>query len=499
MNKSIPDFLSERVIAFIAVTLGLLLSAWLISINGLVNSDGAAYLLAASGDWSAAALFSNWKFYPLLLQQLSELSGYPPEPIAYGLNALFDAITLYFFLRIIQLFGGGRLTLIWAAVAFLALTYFNDNRAELVRGHGYWAAFMVGLWFYIRLYRVFSWGRVVGWTIAMCFATLFRVEGIAFLTMAPLGLLGNTSISFRERFISLVKTWLPLLIMAIGVVVFFSMLGGFQERLLEVVNIAENLYVEVTQVIPRRAEVLQNSVFPFLGDREAQQSIYVILGWGILTDFVESLTLLFFLIFLFRQWFPAKGITSDASSIIWVFAIINLLVLVVWTVIHQTMVSRYTLVLAFLALIWVVFGLAEVHRRFNQSAPGERVRQEFYVLILLVFTLLADGVIESGSGKLYIADAGQWIQKNLPADRKIGTNYEPVRLRYYANKGLSSASVYEIQRAKLKQLKQFDYLMLRLRKGKLEGIKNPAFLEQNLRRINEITDDSGNGYAVYSR
>jgi hypothetical protein len=501
---SSTDVRFNRLLVYVLAVLGgVLLSLWRIHFNDLINQDAVYYLQAAAGDLESARHLNNWLFYSWCIRFVSDGLGLELLGAAYLINTFLGAILVYSFLRVVEMFNGDGRTLFWAALVILSLPYLNDNRAEIIRGHGYWAFSMLGLIYYIRLFREFSWWSLAGWTGSMVLATLFRIEGLVIVCLAPMGLLLNTRIAWKARFYSLLKTSIPLLLGAAFLLLLYLQMDSFQNRLLEVFTSLVSMGNALLIKVPHKADLLRQHVFPLFSRDGSLLSVYLVLLFMIIKDFIESMSLPYFMIWLFRRSLPATGLASDAASIIGFFTAANFVVLVPYMLQHFVMVSRYTVMASLLLLIVVAFSLAELHRK--QSADGVKKHRLWFNAVLLVMVLMfVLGVKTSESKKLYVLDAANWMQQNLPDKTHVGTDYQKERLEYYANssgEGRTMDAYIEVSdiSSKIIKMPEYEYFMLRVKAGELvTDLPSARWVHKHSEKIHELLDSKGNGYFIYS-
>ena len=494
---------SRRLLVYLFAILGsVLLSLLRIHFNDLVNQDAVYYLQAAAGDQESARHLNNWLFYSWCIRFVSDVSGLELLSAAYLINTMLGAMLIYGFLRVVELLGGNTRTLFWAALVILCLPYLNDNRAEIIRGHGYWAFAMLGLVYYIRLFREFDWWSLTGWTLSMVLATLFRIEGLVILCLAPLGLLLNTRIPRAARIAALLKTSIPLVLGGAILLLSYMLLDSFENRLLEIFESLASMGGALLDKVPYKALLLRQHVFPLFSKDSALISVYLVLLFMIIKDFVESMSLPYFMIWLFRNSMPARGLAPDAVPIIGFFVAVNFVVLVPYMLLHFVMVSRYTMMASLLLLIVVAFSLAELHRKKSAEAARKQVRLFNAVVLVMVLMLLA-GIKTSTSKKLYVLDAASWMQHNLQGKTHVGTDYQRERLEYYANysgAGRAADAYIEVNDIASKNIKmpEFEYFMLRVKDGELVTDSPSArWVRRHSTKTAEILDNRGNGYFIY--
>lgn len=486
----------RQTIYLVSITLSLLLSIWLILGKEIINQDAVLYFNAIFGEQESLARINNWIFYSKLIYWLSSITGMGLETSAHVINALLDAVLVVAFLRVAEEFGAKQNTLIWAALIILTLPYLNDNRSEIIRGHGYWAFTMLAFTHYIRLYRRFTWQQLFAWLTLMAIATLFRIEGFALAILLPLGFLLNDQFSLSERLSNLVRCYLPLGAVLLLLLGSYYLLGGFENRLLEIAGAFNQLKESVSQIVPEKSLLLRQHVFPLFSASDATISIYVVAVSTIMLDLIQAMTLFYFAIWVARKLLPAAGLAQEATPVIGTWFLANFIVLLPYMLHHFVMVSRYTLFLAMLLLIVVAFSLAELQRKAIEQ-PSRINRSAFVIALLVITALLLDSVIESPSNKTYVSEAGKWLESNLPECALIATDHQRDRLRYYANtsrEGLGCKDFIDLRKKKNRS-RSYQWLILEVDKGQLV---HPRHLSgQKHSKVKEFINDKKDGYFLY--
>ena len=420
----------RRFLPYWVAALGsLLLSGWYFHLEEVVNKDGVLYLLAAQGDEASATTLGRWIFYSRLIQAMAWITGLEAESAALAVNALLDLLLVLAFVRLVEELGAGRRALLVAAVAVLVLPYLNDNRAQVIRDHGYWAFTLVALVCYLRLFRRFSWGWLLGWYGAMGLATLFRVEGAAFVALMPLGLLLRP-VPWRRRILETGLAYLPL---GLGV----ALVAGVRPDLLQGNRLGATLANGATLLRQafgpgpsERAEGLRQLLSPYYSHGTALLVIWFAALVDILKDLAKALSWPFFLVLLLRRWFPAPGLPAEYRRVLLAYGGVSAFVLLFQELRSFTMVSRYAVALALALLPVVVFALEELWRRYEAGRAGRLLPG---LALFAVVALAADSIIESPGHRGYLVETGDWVAANLPADARILTDHERRRMEYYGN------------------------------------------------------------------
>lgn len=476
-----------------AALASLLLSVWQITGVAQINHDAVYYLQAIQGDAQSIRQIGNWLFYSRLIQGTHLLFNLELEHAAWLLNILLDTLLVLAFIRLIDSLGGNRRTLIWAAVLVLSLPYLNDNRAEIIRDHGYWAFSLVAMIAFLRLYGNFSWSSLLSWNLAMLIATLFRVEGAVFFVFMPVALLINTSIPWRQRIRNTGLALLPAIAVVIGIALGMAFSSGFQNRLVDAIARFGSTLSVFTEIVPGKARLLTRGVIPQFSQSTAEASIYLGVIYSILKDLVSSLSWLYFAILVLRRWFPAPGLPKEARTVIGIYAGISVLILFLHGAQHFVMVSRYTMSLALMLLVIVVFCLDELQRRVLEK-PGYKPR--IAVVGFCIMLLFADSLISSSKPKAYILDAAQWAQKNLPDQARVLTDYHPERVGYYSNRHNSRHFEFQRYQPASTPIAEFDYAFVRTRKGKANSKLQQLLYKKKLKPVQKLSTDQ-QGVIIY--
>ena len=477
-HKTLPVYL-------FAALASLVLSLWQITGIAQINHDGVYYLQAIQGDAASIRQIGNWLFYPTLIHWISLAPGISPEQAAYVLNSMLDMLLVLAFIRLIETLGGSRRTLIWAAVLVLSLPYLNENRSEIIRDHGYWAFTLVAMIFYLRLFEHFSWRSLLLWNLAMIMATLFRVEGAVFLAFMPVGLLLNSAQPWKQRIQHTALSLLPFLVIALVFLLAMQIYPGFQNRLAESLSKAGTLPGIFTEIIPGKARLLRQAVLPQLSQSAAETTLYLGVAWGIIKDLISSLSWLYFAILLLRRWFPATSLPARARKAIGFYAVVSLMILFLHGAQHFVMVSRYTMSLALMLLVIVVFSLNEMQERL-QAQPALKARMG--VVMICIALLFADSFIGSAKPEVYILDAATWARENLPDHARVVTDYHAERVAYYSNR--DNYKHYEFRRfiAGKTRLQAYDYAFVRTRDGKANSKLQQLLFNQQRKPIEKIVE-----------
>ena len=183
-------WLNNRVVVYwsVAIFSGLL-SLYRTSTRDLINGDGILYIDVARAfldkGIGAAIDVYHWPFYGILIGLVHKLTGLSFENSASFLNTLLLMLACAVFVRIYEEISGKEARIWVAALLILVLPVLNDYRDFVIRGHGFWAFMLIALYCFIQYSRSPDLKSALKWQLSLLIAILFRVEGIAFLVLAP--------------------------------------------------------------------------------------------------------------------------------------------------------------------------------------------------------------------------------------------------------------------------------------------------------------------------
>jgi hypothetical protein len=164
-----------------------------------------------------------------------------------------------------------------------------------------------------------------------------------------------------------------------------------------------------------------------------------------------------------RNLFP-KG--RGISVIAW-FIALNTAIILVYLSRHLFVTGRYTIPLALLLLIFAAFSLTRLYEQWSSKKQTSRVWRwggRFALTLFILVTL--DGFISTSPSKLYVKEAGYWLQENIPESSKVYTNVSSVL--YYSGNIRDDLRQYAVTIDNIDQL--------------LDGSIKDGFVAFNIRR-----------------
>ena len=435
-NGWLPIFFDD--IRWGAVVTSFLLTLLIVSQDRMPNDDGVLYLLSAerfaAGAWDAALQLYNWPFYGILIGGLHLLSGLEVETAAYILNGLLQALLVFAFISIVSELGGDRKTLLAAVILVLIFPNLNEYRSEIVRGHGYWAFSMLGLWFLLKHVRRYEPKYLIGWVVALALAGLFRIEGLVLLVSAPVVLLLDSRDTITQR-----VTRFALVygggVTLVGVALVVVAVTGVGEDSLKFwdkpAQMVVQFYTAVSSDLSQKVAILQRDFLIPYADDYASSIVVTSILMILFTEIVASVGLVVG-VFAIYAWFRADPVGDVYQRrAVWFFIIINVLMLLAFVVSRGFLTGRYPIALVLVIMLFAPFGAVALYRRLTGPGLDAKPRRNWVnvAFVVVAFALLIDGVFSFSPGKAYVEQAAVWLSEHMLANEQVFSLDAPLLYR----------------------------------------------------------------------
>ncbi len=448
------------------------LSYWIIVLNPVINYDGILYLQTADrflqGDWGGGLSLYAWPFYSLIVAAVSTITSLNLESSAHLITAFSAAMLTYVFLSIVdELDKEGIIPFFIAAFVIVFFSELNETRNMIIRGHQYWAFYLLAIFCFLRFYKTAALRYGIGWNCSILIATLFRIEGIVFLLILPFVLLFCRYWKWAIR----VRNFLAahLLNMAVCLALLGLYWAGadlgwfFKSRLVSLLSFVERFWAALAGGLADNVDVIQGSVLNIYSEDAAVWVALLIPGIIIIMALVNALTPLYTLLLCRR---PGRVIAHlkgrEGTVLIWVMAL-NLLIFVVATLVHYYFFERYVMPLVFILLFLLSFDLAVVFHNYRGRVRGRPHRRKwvYYLLALILVANSGEALIHlPGDSKRYLKIAGVWLKQNVSEDATIFTNN--IKLRFYSgrldNGNLPAHEMITVEKVRVWKEGNYDYL-----------------------------------------
>jgi len=415
-----------RLIVILSICTSLIIS-WLYSLGSHVLSpDSLLYIFTAQTflDHGLQAAIESypWPLLSLSIAGIHQLTGL--SLVVSGhlfIAALYAGLSCTFVLLIRDLGGSSRTQLL----ALLVISIFptlNDYRDYITRDAGFWLLTLLSLQQLLRFALNNHFKHALGWFFLTLAAIGFRTEAIFFAALAPLALLFDSHLEFKERvkkacFLYGLLSCVALLAL---VAIFISPQLSAKFRLItEIANLSaffQSLAQGFEYSVERFARVAPHEF--------AANDMGAIIGTGLIGLIIYTLLhALTFPYLLLLSWQPKQPLFSDAryKHYLIAFLLIIFLYLLLFSFKQYFMTDRFCIAAVLVLMLALPFRIENIWQSTAKQLGWQRITIVFLLLIPAL-----DSLISSGSSKEYIANAADWVQKNKPSNVKLLTNQKHI-------------------------------------------------------------------------
>lgn len=416
----------HRRLALAAIALSLLLSAWALYVDPVINMDGILYVEAAEhfvrGQWTAGFSAYKWPFYSLLVGAVSFVTQMAGGHAAYLVNAILYVLAILGFVALVKVLGGAGRVLWLAAFTALVQPELNAFRSFVIRDVGYWACYLWSLAFFFAYVRNSRLNLLLAGTVAALLAFLFRIEGIALLAMLPACLYAARTGDRKRAVAALVPAALvtAMAVAAAPLWLYVSEVNVSTATLLQnpLHHMADSWSL-AGSVIDDRLQALQRE-FPGAANYAAAVPAYIItVLMMFVLELIQTVGIVFSALIIYAFWKRDIHIPEDVRSWWWLLVGIQALLVLQFGISNFFLAKRYPVALALTLLPIVPFVLDDIWRRC-QGNPGRRSWHALLIAVLIAVESL-DG-LDVATGKRYLKDAGLWLRANAPPGSSIYSN-----------------------------------------------------------------------------
>lgn len=420
-----------------AVISSLVLTIFVVAQDQMPNNDGVLYLYSAelisAGDWARALQLFNWPFYSLLIAAIHKTSGLGVEMSAYLLNAVLHALTVYAFIGVVAAAGGRREVLLSAALLLLIYPAFNDYRAAIIRDFGYWSFATLALLCLLKSrggqFKIY----VLGWTLSLMLAALFRIEGLVLLAVFPLLLLLDTGDVLRVRVYRVLGVYGALLLTA-GLMLLIVGISGADIVSLRQWNkpfqMVTDFYAAISSDLASRAQILKDHYLIRYSHDYAWSIVLIGILVILLTEVVSSIGFVYLILAGYALVSSKSTMTAYARSVVMSLGILNLAMLGAFVAMLGFLAGRYPIGLALLVMVLAAFGVLPLYESLSSWAKTRaRSRWVSAVFVLTAVYFLIDGAVTTSPGKVHVAQAAGWLRDHVDSSERVFATDYPLLFR----------------------------------------------------------------------
>lgn len=404
--------------------------------QGAINPDAVLYYEAARlfslGLWHQGFEVFNWPFYSLCIAFINKLTGLSIENSASLLSIVFFSLTTFSFLKLIELAGGRRREILAGALILLSSKHIVGITLSMhIRDQGFWAFFLIGLLFFIRFHKNRNQFEATCWQISILIATLFRLEGVAYLLLLPISLFLFNDHPLKKNFYDLLKS--NYLNIGLLIIIFITALSSnsisIQDfgRLHEVFGITA--YQEFSAKLVSKSKIFASQVLGRYLDDYATQGMLLTILYAATSEIVRATGKWIILLFGLALVTTFNRLDENARKIFLFSSLIALISFYLITTKTFVIADRYAFPFTFCSMILASFYLSHIGSHI--FSKGKLLYQlAFLVLVTLMVAQLIKNVLPKEKEYCYQLYATAWIKKHNIENVPIF--YDESILRYYA-------------------------------------------------------------------
>ena len=455
-----------------AVIFSVLLSILASIKNVLINPDAICYLQSAEtmkmGLSAAMHLCdqAKWPFYSALIYSLASVTKLSVYYSASILNGIFALISVVTFIGIIQFLTPSKRILWLAAFVILLAHQFNSIKIYIVRDHGFWAFYLLSLFFLLHYFRKPEWRTAIAWNVSLGLAILFRIEGVIFLLFLPLFVWFDVSRTWLSRFNSYFRLNILLLFVLAMVAVWvmyhsqqvFSNVGRMGEVEFQVIH----GFDMVTQHFRNNSVALAQHVLSPYAESEAATALFLMLISWYIFSVAANISFIYAVLVVYAWRNKLLIADNRARLVLWAYVIINIVITTIFLIENMFLSKRYLLALSLTLMIWVPFALDRL------IELRQKTKWPLVLAVFFIFVSALSGIVEFGHSKKYIRQAGDWLAVNTSETTRIYSNDYQVMYysKHFGNTIFEKAPSYvKLDTIENGKWKQFDYVVLRFHKN----------------------------------
>jgi len=448
------------------------------STNHVLSPDSSLYIFTAQTfldhGLDAAVDSYRWPFLSILIAVIHHITGFSLTFSGHALIAFFYAGITCTFISLTRDLGGSNRTLILALLVIIIFPTLNDYRSYITRDAGFWLFTLLSLQQLLRFAIQNNLKHALGWLLFTIAAIGFRTEAIFFAALAPIALLSDKELSFKER---IKKTSFIFCLLgcvaavAFGIILSTPELSAKFRVVMELFNLDaffQNLLFNFNNTLNQFSAIAENRHF-------AEDSpIIFISGLIALVPYtiLHALTISYL---VFLCWPDRKKSTPFARQRIYLLTYLLGIAsyLTLYSFNKYFLTDRYALIAALILMLAVPFYIEAAWEQ-QQNSQRNFSWKKLIIILLLLYPAL-DSLVSSGSSKQYIASATDWVKDNKPVNSHLLTNEKHIAvLGANCFKDCVAKTLPELRQKA--NSKKFDLIAVKVRHKKKEEAKKISSL-----------------------
>jgi hypothetical protein len=419
----------------IALFISFMISTWVDVREAVINPDGICYLFSAEivgteGIEAAMHLCpqAKWPFYSLLIYGMSAVTHLDALNAAFVLDALLSCFTVAAFIAIAKQLGGNLRVMIFAAAVILLSHEFNILRQDVIRDHGFWAAYLISMWCLLRFFATRAFSMAIWFSVSLIVATCFRIEGAIFLLALPFAAWFERGQSFTKRLSAFIQLNSVLIVGSAVVGSYLATHPDYLNQLGRLPEVVRQLHSGLEMMIGKyqsTREAVSHAVLTHASMRDAGLVVVLLMLAWYIVNVIGNLSLVYSFLVIYAWFTRAVKFVTPGKLVVASYLFVNVFVTFGFFAENHFLAKRYLIAMSLVLMLWVPFILDYL---YTSKRSLHRILLAVTGMVIVVSGIAS--LFHFGHSKLYIRQAGDWLATNIPIDAKIYTN--DYQLMYYS-------------------------------------------------------------------
>ena len=446
----------QNILSFSVFLLTLVSVCIILLQQGEINRDGVTYLTQSyyivEGNWGKAMAIYNWPFFSILIASLHQFTGLSLQSSAHTINVALFVLASFFFIKNVTLITHNKTSVVFATLILLtSIPLMDDYLSMVLRDHGQWAGFMIGVYGYLRWINSPHWSWALLWQAGFIFGALFRPECLMFNILLPFT--HQFFIIKTERLKAFIQSIsIPLIGLLLAPILCFLLTTDVSSinlaRLKEIISLPTRFLNTMLQ--PLVIET-QNYFLKVLIADFATSFKYFFLSYVAVYKWAVGLGLLH--LFLFGYGLKQRLISSPYLKALAIFFVISAVITIVHLYTTFVIAGRYWAMNFWIVYIFTAIGLGSLWNTLQHLKYPKQMWMKFALMSILIIHFI--NVVLDKPGEHFEQEAGQWVKDNQLDLSNIYFN--ELRTAYYA--GLLAYDLADLNTAT--EVLQNQYLIIR--------------------------------------
>ena len=474
--------------------------------DSILNDDGMNYIYAAhaiaEGLPEQAKSYRPETLFYSQITLIAAITGLDLYPSAQLLSLFWQALLACGFIAIIRYFDTSMQSQLIALAVFFSMMSLNDLRPEIIRGFGFWALQLWGVWAGLKYIKSRLWRFALLWLGLSGISILYRAEGLVYFALIPILILLNTSFTGKLSTKKGLKT--ASLILIVSAVVCFVFTPEPRQPSSDTAGFTQLQSLSATGKLQRELRTfnqtasnfdqLKTDIAKIMPNKWAQRSVNDLLIGGFI--FHVLLTLLktsntpLMALSLYRGNIKRPFFSDPRHKLLASYILTGILVGLMSVYNKYFLSTRYIMLTAILLGIPITLALSQSYSYFISS---HKIRARLWRYALFALPLLACiyPLTRQDDNKFYIREAGQWVKTHLKGEQMIYFNEQKVAF-YTADYANDS---FKKQYNDLQDLLREGYQYAVLYESK--GEQQPLLQSLQVQRLKSFKNSRGRSVNIY--